>query len=148
MLDPVDFGEVVERFVGELGIGSTLKDGEEDPAGFLIVVLAVLLPVALIWIGSIAVKSARIMREESERLAVSMDAMRQIYITQAQMLQLVTGCSVAVAMAFTPGCMSPAEGLSTLILNLYAFYLIYLFYDFYTKAYKKKKADKLEKKAA
>ena len=40
MLDPVDFGEVVERFVGELGIGSTLKDGEEDPAGFLIVVLA------------------------------------------------------------------------------------------------------------
>ena len=63
------------------------------------------------------------------------------YLTQAQMIQLVTGCSVAVAMAITPGCMSPAEGFSTLLLNLYAFYLIYLFYDFYTKAYKSKKSD-------
>lgn len=60
------------------------------------------------------------------------------YLTQAQMIQLVTGCSVAVAMAITPGCMSPAEGFSTLVLNLYAFYLIYLFYDFYKRAYKSK----------
>lgn len=70
------------------------------------------------------------------------------YLTQAQMIQLVTGCSVAVAMAITPGCMSPAEGFSTLVLNLYAFYLIYLFYDFYTKAYKQKSnivADKKKK---
>ena len=60
------------------------------------------------------------------------------YLTQAQMIQLITGCSVAVAMAVTPNCMSPAEGLSTLVLNLYAFYLIYLFYDFYTRTYKQK----------
>ncbi|WP_299748411.1 hypothetical protein [uncultured Boseongicola sp.] len=78
-------------FLAIVGLG-----GSEELGGlrFLIVVLAVLLPVALIWIGSIAVKSARIMREESERLAVSMDAMRQIYITQAQMAATTMGPNV------------------------------------------------------
>ena len=65
-------------FVG-LGDGSGL-----GPLRFLVLILALLLPVALIWIASIAVKSARIIRDESERLQASMDAMRQIYVSQAQ----------------------------------------------------------------
>ena len=39
LFDPIDFGEVVECFVGKFGIGGLLQDGEEDPAGFLVIVL-------------------------------------------------------------------------------------------------------------
>src|SRR6056297_2293049 len=68
--------------------------GADDGLGslrFLIIVLAVVLPVALIWIASLAVKSARVMREESERLQASMDAMRQLYVKQAQMASTAMG---------------------------------------------------------
>lgn len=78
-------------FLGIVGLGGSEGLGS---LRFLIVVLAVLLPVALIWIGAIAVKSARIMREESDRLQASMDAMRQIYITQAQMAATTMGPNV------------------------------------------------------
>lgn len=64
------------------------------PLRFLIALLAILVPIALIWIGAIAVKSSRVMREESERLQASMDAMRQIYITQAQMAATTMGPNV------------------------------------------------------
>jgi len=78
-------------FLSVVGLGGSEGLGS---LRFLIVVLAVLLPVTLIWIGSIAVKSARIMREESDRLQASMDAMRQIYITQAQMAATTMGPNV------------------------------------------------------
>ena len=72
-----------------LGDGQTL-----GPLRFLILILAVVLPIALVWIGVIALKSARIVREESERLQASMDAMRQIYIAQAQMAATTMGPNV------------------------------------------------------
>ena len=62
-------------FLSVAGIGDETTLG---PLKFLIVILAVLLPIALIWIAAIALKSARVIREESERLQASMDAMRQI----------------------------------------------------------------------
>lgn len=77
-------------FMAFVGIG-----GEGlGPLRFLIVILAVVLPVALIWIAAIATKSARIVRDESERLQASMDAMRQIYIAQAQMAATTMGPNV------------------------------------------------------
>lgn len=78
-------------FLALVGLGGGEGLG---PLRFLIVILAVILPVALIWIGAIAVKSARIVREESERLQASMDAMRQIYIAQAQMAATTMGPNV------------------------------------------------------
>jgi len=78
-------------FLAFVGLGDATVLG---PLRFLIVVLAILLPIALIWIGAIAVKGARIMREESDRLQASMDAMRQIYITQAQMSATTMGPNV------------------------------------------------------
>jgi hypothetical protein len=75
--------------VAGLGDGQTL-----GPLRFLIVVLALFLPVALIWIATIALKSARIIREESERLQASMDAMRQIYVSQAQIAATTMGPNV------------------------------------------------------
>ena len=71
-----------------LGEGETL-----GPLRFLIVLLAIFLPIALIWIAVIAQKSARIVREESERLQASMNAMRQIYVSQAQMSATTKGPS-------------------------------------------------------
>lgn len=75
----------------------TVGTGADDGLGslrFLVIVLAIVLPVALVWIASLAVKSARIMREESERLQASMDAMRQLYVNQAQMAATAMGPSV------------------------------------------------------
>lgn len=69
-------------------------EGGLGTLGFLVVVLAVILPIALVWIAALAVKSARIMREESERLQASMDAMRQLYVNQAQMAATSMGHSV------------------------------------------------------
>ncbi len=78
-------------FLGFVGLGSGASLG---PLRFLILVLAVFLPIALIWIAAIALKSARIIRDESERLQASMDAMRQIYVSQAQMAATTMGPNV------------------------------------------------------
>jgi hypothetical protein len=80
---------IVFLSVAGLGTGDTL-----GPLRFLIVILALFLPIALIWIAAIALKSARIIREESERLQASMDAMRQIYISQAQIAATTMGPNV------------------------------------------------------
>ncbi|WP_095588345.1 hypothetical protein [Actibacterium ureilyticum] len=59
-------------------------DLQFDPLTFLMTFLAVAMPIALIWIGTTTVKSARIVREESARLQATVDAMRQAYIQQQQ----------------------------------------------------------------
>ena len=53
------------------------------PVFLVMKVLAVILPVAMIWVGASAARSARIMRTESARLRASIDAMRQTYVAQA-----------------------------------------------------------------
>jgi len=78
-------------FLAVIGLG---QGNDLGSLRILLVVLALLLPIALAWIAAIAVKSARIMREESERLQASMDAMRQIYVTQAQMAAATMGPNV------------------------------------------------------
>ncbi|PRY24349.1 hypothetical protein CLV78_103215 [Aliiruegeria haliotis] len=54
-----------------------------DPARFLMTLLAVFLPVALIWIAVTSARNARQMREESARLQAAIDAMRHAYSSQA-----------------------------------------------------------------
>ncbi len=78
-------------FLAVIGLGT---GGGLGPLRFIIAILAILLPIALIWIAAMAVKGARVMREESERLQASMDAMRQIYVTQAQMAATTMGPNV------------------------------------------------------
>ena len=58
--------------------------GSGDSGGFLVTLLAVFLPVGLIWIGSTVTKTSRMMREESVRLQASIDAMRQAYLSESQ----------------------------------------------------------------
>jgi len=51
---------------------------------FIMVILAIFLPVAMIWVAATAARSARIMREESQRLQTAIDAIRNAYVTQNQ----------------------------------------------------------------
>lgn len=63
----------------------TLPPSEETTQGsFIMAMLAIFLPIALIWIGATVIKTARVMREEANRLQGAIDAMRQAYVSQAQ----------------------------------------------------------------
>jgi len=48
------------------------------------VLIAIVLPVALIWLAALTLRSTRSMREESQRLQALLDSMRQAYLIQAQ----------------------------------------------------------------
>ncbi|MEM8802125.1 MAG: hypothetical protein AAGF55_06290 [Pseudomonadota bacterium] len=82
-------GAVLFLVVAGAGAGDAL-----GPFRFLIFILAVVLPVALIWIAAIVLKSARDIRKESAQLRASMDAMRQVYVTQAQIAATTMGPNV------------------------------------------------------
>ena len=55
-----------------------------DGVRFLVTMMSVFLPVAMIWVAATAAKSSRVMREESQRLQAAIDAIRQAYVAQAQ----------------------------------------------------------------
>lgn len=70
--------------------------GESDGVlRFVIVLMAVFLPVAMIWVGAMAARSARVIREESQRLQAAIDAIRQAYITQSRTQEASTEPTVA-----------------------------------------------------
>lgn len=49
---------------------------------FLMTMLAIFMPVGMIWVAATAAKASRVMREESQRLQAAIDAIRQAYIAQ------------------------------------------------------------------
>lgn len=51
---------------------------------FLMTMLAVFMPVAMIWVAATAARASRVMREESQRLQAAIDAIRQAYLSQQQ----------------------------------------------------------------
>lgn len=51
---------------------------------FLMTLLAIFMPVAMIWVAAMAARASKVMREESQRLQASIDAIRQTYIAQNQ----------------------------------------------------------------
>lgn len=59
-------------------------DQETTSTGYIMSMLAIFLPIALIWIGATVAKTAKVMREEATRLQAAIDAMRNAYINQAQ----------------------------------------------------------------
>lgn len=65
-----------------------LSPGDGDGGGArvpaAVVVLAVLLPVGLIWVAAWASRATRVMERESQRLQAALDAMRQAYIAANQ----------------------------------------------------------------
>jgi len=55
-----------------------------DSLRFVMTLMAIFLPVAMIWVAATAARSARVMREESARLQAAIDAIRQAYVAQSQ----------------------------------------------------------------
>jgi hypothetical protein len=50
----------------------------------LLTILAIVMPLAMIWVGTAALRSARIMRSESQRLQAAIDSLRHSYLTHVQ----------------------------------------------------------------
>lgn len=64
-----------------------IAPGEDDGNGTLylvLVLLAVFLPVALIWVAAVAARSSRVMHAEAMRLRTAIDALREAYLAQGQ----------------------------------------------------------------
>jgi hypothetical protein len=55
-----------------------------DPLRFVFTFLAILLPIAMIWVAAAVSKTSRVMREEAQRLQTAIDAMRKTYVVQQQ----------------------------------------------------------------
>lgn len=55
-----------------------------DSLRFVMTLMAIFLPIAMIWVAAMAARSARIMREESHRLQAAIDGMRQTYVADRQ----------------------------------------------------------------
>lgn len=55
-----------------------------DSLRFVMTLMAIFLPVAMVWIAAMAARSAQIVRDESQRLQAAIDAMRQTYVADRQ----------------------------------------------------------------
>ncbi|MBN9890064.1 hypothetical protein [Salipiger abyssi] len=55
-----------------------------DGLRFVLTLMVVFMPVALIWVAATAARASRVMREESARLQTAIDAIRNAYLAQAQ----------------------------------------------------------------
>lgn len=53
-----------------------------DSLRFVLMLIAIFMPVAMIWVAAAAARSSRIMREESYRVQAAIDGMRQTYLAQ------------------------------------------------------------------
>jgi hypothetical protein len=62
------------------------QDSVDSALQFVIVLIAVFMPVAMIWVGATAARASRVMREESTRLQAAIDAIRDAYLSQNQSL--------------------------------------------------------------
>ncbi|MEM6760789.1 MAG: hypothetical protein AAF601_15035 [Pseudomonadota bacterium] len=71
------------------------QTNDADGIRFLITMLAIFMPVAMIWVAATAARSSRVMREESQRLQTAIDAIRQAYIAQSQGRDVTSEPSVA-----------------------------------------------------
>lgn len=85
-------GSVVFFIVLRGGDGGA--DGTES-LRFLLTMLVIFMPVAMIWVAATAAKASRVMREESHRLQAAIDAIRQAYLSQQQSQHMRTEPSVA-----------------------------------------------------
>ncbi len=75
---------------------STPSQGDgPDTLRFIMTMLAIFMPVAMIWVAATAARASKVMREESRRLQGAIDAIRQAYVAQNQGRGAVVDNSVA-----------------------------------------------------
>ena len=59
-------------------------DSQVDSLRFVMTLMAIFLPIAMIWVAAMAARSAQVVREESQRLQAAIDKMRQAYMADRQ----------------------------------------------------------------
>jgi hypothetical protein len=67
-----------------MGVGRSDEGAPQSGLSVMVSVLAVILPLALIWVAAMAARTARALRQEAARLQASIDAMRAAYVEQQQ----------------------------------------------------------------
>ncbi len=75
---------VVAGFWYFIGISPDSSSPGFNPLTFVMTMVSILLPIGLIWVASAGAKTARVMREEAQRLQASIDAMRHAYVQHQQ----------------------------------------------------------------
>ena len=70
--------------VGGFFLFAGTGDGGSSPLNAIMVLVAIFLPIALIWIAAVTLRTARTMRGEAQRLQAAIDAMRHAYVSQSQ----------------------------------------------------------------
>lgn len=70
--------------------GSGDGGGATDGLGLLPTLITVLLPIGMIWVCAIVLRSKLAMREEIQRLQLAIDGLRQAYVNQAQRGQAIS----------------------------------------------------------
>ncbi|WP_411889368.1 hypothetical protein [Yoonia sp. SDW83-1] len=94
--DPADGITRTERIAAGLALGWIIAVGlffwllpparqpgaSFDSLRFVLILIAIFMPVAMIWVAAAAARSARIMREESFRVQSAIDGMRQTYLAE------------------------------------------------------------------
>jgi len=66
-----------------------------DGLRFIMTLLVIFMPVAMIWVAATAARSSRVIREESQRLQAAIDAIRQAYVAQQQRAAISSEPSVS-----------------------------------------------------
>lgn len=59
-------------------------DGTGTSLRFLMTILAIFMPVGMIWVAATAARASKVMRDESIRLQTAIDALRHAYVSQSQ----------------------------------------------------------------
>lgn len=101
--DELSGGEVVALVVAILWVvgaglymlfGPTADaTGAIEQLGFILTLIVIFMPVAMLWVGVVAARSTRAMRDESLRLHIAIDSLRQTYIADRQAGQAGGGVS-------------------------------------------------------
>lgn len=82
-------------FLSDSATGPDSGPPNVDGMRFLMTMLAIFMPVAMIWVAATAARATRVMREESQRLQAAIDAIRQAYVAQQQRAAILPEPSVS-----------------------------------------------------
>jgi type II secretory pathway pseudopilin PulG len=73
----------------------TMDANGGDALQFVMILLAIFMPVAMIWVAVTAARASRVIREESHRLQTAIDAIRTAYVSQNKAQAELSDPSVA-----------------------------------------------------
>ncbi len=89
----VGFGDLMAAVLSLIWLGAVVwyfsaarggEDGGAAPIGLLVMLFVIFLPIALIWVAALTLRTVRSLRDEARRLHAAVEAMRHAYVQQQQ----------------------------------------------------------------